>query len=86
MDKSLYIDRNRTINSYVLLFLRVQDLVDGKKTSEIKNEAIANYQIVNDGILLAKNIIDRYVVRESLPDRNDIVMYRTKDPAIQRAL
>lgn len=86
VDRSLYIDRNRTINAYVLLFLRVQDFVSGNKTSAIKTEALASYRIVNDGILSAKNVLDRYIIREPLVNRTDIVVYRTKDPALQRAL
>lgn len=86
VDRSLYIDRNRTINSYVLLFLRVQDLVNGQRTSEVKNEALASYKIVNDGIVLAKNFLDRYVAREPIDNRTDIMVYRTKELALQRPL
>lgn len=86
LDRSLYIDRNRTINAYVLLFLRVQDLVNGNRTSAIKDEAIASYKIVTSGMNLSKNFLDRYVVRDPLANRTDIVVYRTKNPALQRVL
>lgn len=86
IDRSLYIDRNRIMNAYVLLFVRVQDLVNGNKTDSVKNDALKSYRIVNEGVALAQNFPDRYVVRENLDNKTDIQVYRTKDPAIQKAL
>lgn len=73
------------MNSYVLLFLRVQEMVNGNKTSTVKNDAIANYRIVTNGINLAKNFLDKYVSRDYDSEKN-ITLYRTKNPLLTQSL
>lgn len=85
VDSSLYHTYNRVINAYVLLFLRVQDAVSGDKSDAVKNDGRLSAGIVISGITLAKNFLDRYIVREYIPEKN-ITLYRTKNPLLAKPL
>lgn len=86
VNKTLKTEYNKVINAYVLLFLRVQDVVSGNKSASVKSDAMASYKIVNNGLLLTKNYLDPYVTREPLTDRSDVIIYRTRDLTIGKAL
>ena len=85
VDKELYSEYNKSINAYVILFSRVQDLVSGNKTQAIKDEGRASYKLVANGFILAKNVIDRYVNRDFISEKN-ITLYRTKNTALTKPL
>ena len=85
VDKELYSEYNKSINAYVILFSRVQDLVSGNKTQAIKDEGKASYKLVANGLILAKNVIDRYVNRDFISEKN-ITLYRTKNTALTKPL
>ncbi len=70
VDKELYSEYNKSINAYVILFSRVQDLVSGNKTQAIKDEGRTSYKLVANGFILAKNVIDRYVNRDFISEKN----------------
>lgn len=85
IDQALYPEYNRVINAYVLLFLRVQDAVNGNKSDAVKTDGRKAAGIVSSGVTLARNFLDRYIVRATLPAQN-ITVYRIKNPALTKAL
>ena len=86
VDTNLAGEYNTIINAYVLLFLRVQDILAGNNTLSIRTEAFNSYKIVQTGIPLAKNLLERYVLIEPLTEYPDILIYRTQDPKLEKAL
>lgn len=85
VDQNLYKQYNRIINAYVILFLRVEDAVAGNRSSNVKNEGRLSAGIVSSGIVLAKDLLDKYIVRENVSENNTVV-YRTKNPLLTKAL
>lgn len=85
VDKNLYGEYNRIINAYALLFLRVQDAVSGNKSNAVKADGRLSAGIVTSGLALAKNFLDRYVIREYMSEQN-ITVYRTKNPLLTKPL
>ncbi|EKD29801.1 MAG: hypothetical protein ACD_78C00267G0002 [uncultured bacterium (gcode 4)] len=85
IDQNLYSEYNRVINAYVLLFLRVQDAVNGNKSDAVKTDGRKAATVVSSGVTLARNFLDRYIVRAYLPEQN-ITVYRIKNPALSKAL
>lgn len=85
VDQNLYGEYNRIINAYALLFLRVQDAVSGNKSDAVKADGRISAGIVTSGLALAKNFLDRYVIREYMSEQN-ITVYRTKNPLLTKPL
>lgn len=85
IDPSLAIEYNRVMNAYTLLFLRVQDAVTGNKSSSVKNDGKMSAAIVNSGLTLVQKILDRYVIRDTINEKN-ITLYRTKNPLLAKPL
>ena len=85
VDQNLYGEYNRIINAYTLLFLRVQDAVSGNRSDMVKSDGRFSAGIVTSGLALAKNFLDRYVIREYMSEQN-ITVYRTKNPLLIKPL
>lgn len=85
VDRNLSTEYNRVINAYAILFMRVQDAVSGNRSATVKSEGRLSAGIVTSGIALAKNLLDRYVIREYISEKN-ITLYRTKNPLLVKPL
>lgn len=85
VDPTLYPEYNKVINAYVLLFMRVQDAVSGNRSASVKADGRLAAGIVTNGITLVKNLLDRYVTRTYIAEKN-ITLYRTKNAALTKPL